>query len=104
MSELSKIQDLLKMDMGECIEWLIDNQYDFNITPINKTGQAAELKKSVFENMDALLKNAPEYCSEDSLEILHDMHESTEFLFELYKDESVKYIEEWKKLNLKQKR
>ena len=26
-----KIQDLLKMDMGECIEWLIENQYDFDL-------------------------------------------------------------------------
>ena len=61
----------------------------------------SELKKVVFENMDALLENSPEYCGEDSLEILHDMHESTEFLFELYKEESVKYIDEWKKSKLK---
>lgn len=33
---MNKIQELLKMDMGECIEWLIDNQYDFNITPKEK--------------------------------------------------------------------
>lgn len=26
------IQDLLKMDMGECVEWLIENQYDFELT------------------------------------------------------------------------
>ncbi|MCP4987559.1 MAG: hypothetical protein GY928_16330 [Colwellia sp.] len=26
-----KIQDLLKMDMGEAVEWLIDNQYDFEL-------------------------------------------------------------------------
>ena len=61
----------------------------------------SKLKEAVFENMESLQVNSPEYCHEDSLEILHDMHESTEFLFELYKDESVKYINEWKKLNLK---
>lgn len=59
-----------------------------------------ELKKAVFENMDALQVNSPDYCTEESLELLHDMHESTEFLFELYKDEAVKYINEWKKLKL----
>ena len=95
---MNKIQELLKMDMGECIEWLIENQYDFNITPTDKENK---LKKSVFENMDALLENSPEYCPEDSLEILYDMDENTEFLFELHKDESVKYINEWKKINLK---
>lgn len=26
-----KIQDLLKMDMGEATQWLIDNQYDFEL-------------------------------------------------------------------------
>ena len=51
--------------------------------------------------MDALIENDLDYCHEDSLEILHDMHESTEFLFELYKEESVKYIDEWKKSKLK---
>ena len=60
-----------------------------------------DLRSAVFENMDALQVNVPEYCDEDSLEILHDMHEATEFLFELYKDEAVKHINEWKKLNLK---
>ena len=25
------IQDLLKMDMGECIEWLIENQYEYRL-------------------------------------------------------------------------
>lgn len=61
----------------------------------------SKLKNAVFENMDALRENSPEYLGEDSLEILHDMNESTEFLFELYKDEVVKYIDEWKKLTLK---
>ena len=60
----------------------------------------SELKKVIFKNMDALIENAPDYCHEDSLEILHNMHEETEFLFELYKVESVKYINEWKKLKL----
>jgi hypothetical protein len=27
-----QIQDLLKMDMSEATQWLIDNQYDFEIT------------------------------------------------------------------------
>ena len=47
------IQELLKMDMGACIEWLIDNQYDFDITPTSKSNK---LKKAVFENMDTLLE------------------------------------------------
>ena len=60
-----------------------------------------ELKKSIFENMDALEGNAPEFLSNDSLGILHDMNDKTDFLLELYQVESVKYINEWKKLNLK---
>lgn len=32
-----KINDLLKMDMGECIEWLIKNQYDFELVPKKPT-------------------------------------------------------------------
>lgn len=31
------IQDLLKMDMGECVEWLIENQYDFELAPKKPT-------------------------------------------------------------------
>ncbi len=27
------IEDLLQMDMGEAIEWLIENQHDFELTP-----------------------------------------------------------------------
>lgn len=26
-----KVQDLLKMDTGEAIDWLINNQYDFEL-------------------------------------------------------------------------
>lgn len=26
-----KIQDLLKMDMGSCVEWLIENQYNYGL-------------------------------------------------------------------------
>ena len=64
----------------------------------------SKLKKAVFENMDALMENEPEYClGEDSLEVLHNMNEETEFLLDLYKDESVKYINEWRKLKLENK-
>jgi len=60
-----------------------------------------KLKEAVFKNMDALEENDTEYCfGEDSLELLHNMHEETEFLFELYKEESVKHINEWRKLKL----
>ena len=98
MSELKRIHDLLEMDMGSCIDWLIENQYNFSLAPID---QSVKLKDSVFENMDALEGNAPEFLSNDSLEILHDMNDQTDFLLELYQVESVKYINEWKKLNLK---
>ena len=27
-----EISELLKMDMGQCIEWLMENQYDFELT------------------------------------------------------------------------
>lgn len=34
-----KIQDLLKMDMGEATQWLIGNQYDFELAPKEPTQQ-----------------------------------------------------------------
>ena len=37
-----EISELLKMDMGECIEWLIENQYEFDITPKNKENKIVE--------------------------------------------------------------
>jgi hypothetical protein len=42
-----KIEDLLKMDMGECVEWLIENQYDFDIT-----------KKPMFDRMPVIRFNS----------------------------------------------
>ena len=32
-----KMQDLLKMDMGEATQWLIDNQFDFELVPKEPT-------------------------------------------------------------------
>lgn len=29
-----KISDLLKMDMSQCIEWLIENENNFTLTPV----------------------------------------------------------------------
>jgi hypothetical protein len=40
-----KIEDLLKMGMGECVEWLIKNQDDFELA-----------KKPMFENFDEFEK------------------------------------------------
>ena len=37
-----EIQGLLEMDMGECVEWLIENQYDFQLT-----------KKPMFASIEA---------------------------------------------------
>jgi hypothetical protein len=62
---------------------------------------STELKKVVFENMDSLYENVPEFCSEDSENIVYDMHYSTECFFEYCKVDAMKYIDEWKKLNLK---
>jgi hypothetical protein len=36
------IQDLLKMNMSECVEWLIENQHDFELT-----------KKPMFNSVEA---------------------------------------------------
>jgi len=36
-----KIEDLLKMDMSEATQWLIDNQYDFEL-----------IKKPMFSNIE----------------------------------------------------
>ena len=60
-----------------------------------------KLKEAVFKNMDALIENDHDYCfGEDPLELTHNMHEETGFLFELYKNECVKHINEWRKLKL----
>lgn len=54
--------------------------------------------------MDTLVPHDTEYCfGEDPLELVHNMHEETEFIFDLYKDESTEYVKEWRNLKLDKK-
>ncbi len=44
-----QMSELLKMDMGECTEWLIENQYDFNIVPIDENPSTVEFINFIIE-------------------------------------------------------